>query len=165
MTGRRDFLRSLASAAAVLAVGAVPVLAQDVGADIARQLRRRGYEEIEISRTLLGRVRVVGRRGNVRREVIVNPNSGEILRDLTTDSRTGAASSSLLGDEGDRSGGNADREGSSNSGRGNQADRRDGRDDDSSGGAESNSGRGGSGGRDDDRSGSGGGDDEGSDDD
>jgi hypothetical protein len=97
---RRDFIRLTGGAAAAMLGGASGVLADAVGDDIARQLRRRGYSDISVSRTLLGRVRVTGRRGMLEREIIVNPNSGEILRDLVIDSRTGTTSSSLFDDNG-----------------------------------------------------------------
>ncbi len=108
---RRDFIRLTGGAAAALLGGASGVMADAVGDDIARQLRRRGYSDINVTRTLLGRVRVTGRRGMLEREIIVNPNSGEILRDLVIDSRTGTTSSSLFED-----GGSDGRSGSSSGG-------------------------------------------------
>ena len=49
---------------------------------IERQLRTRGYKSIEVSRTWLGRTRIVARKSDVVREIIVNPRTGEILRDF-----------------------------------------------------------------------------------
>lgn len=48
---------------------------------IVRQLRQQGFGEIQVSRTWLGRSRIVSRRGELFREIIVNPLTGEILRD------------------------------------------------------------------------------------
>lgn len=48
---------------------------------IVAVLREDGYVEIRINRTLLGRMRFVARRPDAQREIVVNPNSGVILRD------------------------------------------------------------------------------------
>ena len=67
----------------------LPVLADppaEIGRAVAAQLRDQGYGQIEVARTWLGRVRVVGLRGAIRREIVVNPNTGEILRDYQSGS-------------------------------------------------------------------------------
>ena len=46
-----------------------------------------GFGKIEVTRTLLGRVRIVGTKGKVRRELVINPRTGEILRDVTLSRR------------------------------------------------------------------------------
>ncbi|OJY31696.1 MAG: hypothetical protein BGP11_08880 [Rhodobacterales bacterium 65-51] len=71
--------------AALLA--ATPVAAQIDPADavqgqIVSQLEEQGYGRIVVSRTFLGRVRVTAERGDRKREIVVNPITGEILRDL-----------------------------------------------------------------------------------
>jgi len=48
---------------------------------VVRQLRQQGFSQIEVSRTWLGRSRIVSRRGDLFREIILNPLTGEILRD------------------------------------------------------------------------------------
>ena len=48
---------------------------------VVRELRDDGYTEIRISRTWLGRMRFVANRPGARREIVVNPNTGAILRD------------------------------------------------------------------------------------
>lgn len=112
---------------------------------IVSELQQDGYSEIRIFRTFLGRLRFVAQNGSNRREIVVNPATGVILRDYlrvvsTTDgsaSNTGSSSGS------GSSGGSPD----------------DDDDDDNSGSGSGNSGSGsGSGG-----SGSGNGDDGGSD--
>ena len=55
--------------------------AQTTTDTITRQLRAQGYTSVEVSRTLLGRARIVARRPGEQREIIVNPRTGEILRD------------------------------------------------------------------------------------
>lgn len=74
---RRHFL--LLATAAALAAG--PALALDIVADITAQLRAQGYTSIAVTRTLLGRQRIVARSSEYQREIIVNPRTGEILRD------------------------------------------------------------------------------------
>lgn len=48
---------------------------------IVRELREDGYNEIRLFRTFLGRLRFVGEDGRSRREIIVSPTTGVILRD------------------------------------------------------------------------------------
>lgn len=57
-------------------------LAGPVEDSVVRQLSQQGYSRIEISRTWLGRTRIVAQREDLRREIIINPATGEILRDL-----------------------------------------------------------------------------------
>lgn len=45
------------------------------------QLERQGFEGIALNRTSLGRVRVIAMRDHLRRELVFNPQMGEILRD------------------------------------------------------------------------------------
>lgn len=52
---------------------------------IVRQLQAQGYDDIAIGRTWLGRVRIEARSGNAEREIVVNPRTGEILRDYWDD--------------------------------------------------------------------------------
>ena len=79
---RRYFVISL------LAIGmnASAALAQtpSVSDQIVRQLRAQGYSQITVNRTLLGRTRFVAIGGDQRREIIINPRTGEILRDFWT---------------------------------------------------------------------------------
>ena len=74
-------------------------LADSVSDSIARQLRDLGYREITVSRTLLGRTRIVARAKGTYREIIVNPRTGEILRDFWK--ADDARGSQILGDDDD----------------------------------------------------------------
>ena len=75
---RREFLSGL-----VLGLAAAgPSLAEGVVDSIIRQLRRQGFRSVVEERTLLGRVRIYAERKDGSREIIVNPRTGEILRDL-----------------------------------------------------------------------------------
>lgn len=58
-----------------------PAMADSVAETVARQLREQGYQRIETSYTWLGRLRVNATQGDMKREIVINPNTGEILRD------------------------------------------------------------------------------------
>lgn len=75
---RREFLSGLAVGLAL----ASPAAAQDYVDSIVHQLKKQGYRSIVLERTLLGRVRILADRKDGEREIIVNPRTGEILRDL-----------------------------------------------------------------------------------
>lgn len=60
---------------------ALPAGAESVAETVAQQLREQGYQRIETSYTWLGRLRVNAIQGDMRREIVINPNTGEILRD------------------------------------------------------------------------------------
>ena len=78
---RRFFLTVLGGAVAT-ASGAFAAAFADVVVD---QLRAQGYETLVIERTLLGRVRILAQKAGKTREIILNPRTGEILRDVLTD--------------------------------------------------------------------------------
>jgi hypothetical protein len=78
---RRTFIFGLASLAA-----ATPAAAETLADRIVAELRRQGYSRISVSRTLLGRVRIAAVSRRHSREIIVNPRTGEILRDYWVDS-------------------------------------------------------------------------------
>lgn len=65
-----------------LALSSLPAFA-DVTSAWIKQLRLDGYEDIEVSRTWLGRVRIVAEKGELEREVILHPSTGEVLRDYS----------------------------------------------------------------------------------
>ena len=119
---------------------------------ITHQLRDQGFSRIEVSRTLLGRTRIVAHSGDGEREIILNPNTGEILRDLWEPKDGGTTGSGTIVDnrtDGSRSGTGS---GNGNSGSGNGSDGGNSGEGGNSGSGEGgNSGSGGS-------SGSGGGD-------
>ncbi len=84
---------------------------------IVSQLQEQGYDAISVKRTWLGRLRVTAIRQEQRREIVVNPLTGEILRDLSTPDQTFASkgdgsTSSARDSSGDagRSGGRADQD-------------------------------------------------------
>ena len=124
---RRQFL--LVGTAAALLPGAA--FARDFADKIVRRLRRQGYSNISSSRTFLGRIRIVAWRGDESREIILNPYTGEILRDVWTAADGRLVPGTLEGDDrdddsdddkdddgGDDDGGDDDKGGSSGSGGG-----------------------------------------------
>lgn len=80
--------------------------AQDFAATIVSELRAQGFREIETEQTWLGRTKIVASGTDGKREIVVNPNTGEILRDLWL-TRNGSDGSGLVSSG---SGGNDDRD-------------------------------------------------------
>lgn len=78
--------------------------AQEFADVIVAQLRADGFSEIETEQTWLGRTRIVASGAEGKREIVVNPNTGEILRDLWLN-RNGSDDTSLASSSG---GGNDD---------------------------------------------------------
>lgn len=145
--------------ALIFAAPAAHADAEVVRDRIVSVLREDGYGEIRISRTLLGRMRFVGSRPDARREIVVNPNSGVVLRDYvrflnrSSDGSSNSGSSGNHDDDHDYDDDyDDDDDHDHNSGRGGGSDDDD--DDDNSGSGSSNSGSGssnsGSGSDDDD---------------
>ena len=66
--------------------------------EIVRQLQGDGYSEIVIETTWLGRVRITAVIDGGAREIILNPSTGEILRDLWIASSSGTISPRLIKD-------------------------------------------------------------------
>lgn len=73
--------RSFITSGLVLTLWTGTAWAQSGTDAITRQLKAQGYTSVEVSRTLLGRARIVAKRPGEQREIIVNPRTGEILRD------------------------------------------------------------------------------------
>lgn len=96
---------------------ATPLWATDYVDGIVAELRAAGYSDIEVSRTFLGRTRIVAASPTFTREVIVDPRTGEILRDYRQangtdevndtpdDSNSGGSGSGGSGSGGSGSGG------------------------------------------------------------
>lgn len=112
---------------------AAPVHAQSLIDQITSQLRAQGYSKIEVSQTILGRARIEAKSRDWEREVIVNPRTGEILRDYweprSGSTNRGVSGSGLLQTEASKS----------------RNRNRNGRDDGGSSGSSSSSGSSGSG--------------------
>jgi hypothetical protein len=150
-------LKRLLSATAIASLLASVALAQGVTErQVIDQLRDQGFSEFRVSRTLLGRTMIVATNREYRREVVINPTTGVILRDYWR---------ALGPDDDDDSGSRLlnPRSGNSGSGGSGGASRDDDDDDGGSsgsgsgGGSGGSSGGGGSGDDDDDDGGSSGG--------
>jgi hypothetical protein len=76
---RRAFLLTLSGGIAL----ALPAFAA-FSDDVVTQLGEQGYQNITVSTTWLGRVRILATRDGGTREIVLNPRTGEILRDLWT---------------------------------------------------------------------------------
>lgn len=71
----------MAMATLALALAAGAATAESLEESIVAQLRAQGYGSVTVSRTLLGRIMIVAEGDDEVREIVVNPNTGEILRD------------------------------------------------------------------------------------
>ena len=105
--------------AIALSLTAPAVSAQSVQDQIISQLQAQGFSRIEIYNTLLGRVRLKAYSTTLERELVFNPATGQILRDVWVDRSDGdtkARVSDPTGRRDDRSGsgsgGGDDRSGS-----------------------------------------------------
>ncbi len=136
---RRTFLIGLALAASC----ASAAVARTYADDVVEQLTKFGFSNIEIETTWLGRIKISASRKDGTREIVLNPRTGEILRDVFTPNSDEGLIRHLLDDVSDD-----DHDGGDHSGSG------DGGGDNSGSGGDDHSGSGdGSGhdGRDDDR--------------
>ena len=66
-----------------------PAAAIEAG-EIVAQLRAQGFAQIRVSHTFLGRVRIEAQSPRLHREIVLNPKTGEILRDYTEDGGDGS---------------------------------------------------------------------------
>lgn len=137
---RRDILFGIAGT--VLFGGAA--FAQSFSDSIVSQLRQRGFQSISVERTMLGRTRIVAIGNGGRREIILNPRTGEILRDLWV---TGGSDGDFGSNSGSSGGGLIEDDDDSGRGRGRG---RGGSDTDEEEDDNDNSGSSGSGGDSDD---------------
>ncbi len=67
------------------ALGAAPAFGQTVQEKFIQQLKTQGFTELTITKTWLGRTRIVARSKTHQREVIYSTRTGEILRDYWED--------------------------------------------------------------------------------
>lgn len=120
---RRQLLIGLAAVAGTHLCTGNAALAAGFADQIVAQLRKQGFGNIVVERTWLGRTRILAERSDARREIILNPSTGEILRDLWL-SKSGAPV------QGARISDDDDDDGEDNSGPGGGGDSDDDDDDD-----------------------------------
>lgn len=84
----------------IMAVSVVGTVAAAAGiADqIVRQLQDDGYTDIVLEKTWLGRIRITAVSSEGTREIILNPSTGEILRDLWIARAGGSKTATLIKD-------------------------------------------------------------------
>lgn len=70
---------------AALALPAASVMAKEPYEEWTDWLEDEGYTDIKASRTLLGRIQIQARLGRMSREIVINPRTGEVLRDVMLD--------------------------------------------------------------------------------
>ncbi len=74
--------RTILAIAIVAAIGAAPAFGQTaIQQRFVSELKQQGFGDLKINRTWLGRVRITAQSKDYKRELVFNPNSGEILRD------------------------------------------------------------------------------------
>lgn len=73
--------RLLLAASVLVALSGGPAQARTVEEQVLTSLVGQGYTIIEHGYTFLGRLRIVAVNGEFQREIVVNPGTGEILRD------------------------------------------------------------------------------------
>ena len=98
---RRLFFQSLALG---LAIG-FPAFARSFSDEVISQLVTQGYSNIVMETTWLGRVRILADLSGGRREIILNPRTGEILRDLWTAADGSAGPIAIVNGQGGTSSG------------------------------------------------------------
>ena len=77
-----SFQNTLKAILTLAALGlSAPVFAETVEESVVRQLRAQGFTEFEVERTLLGRLKIEAKNATIEREIVINPTTGEILRD------------------------------------------------------------------------------------
>lgn len=81
----KTFKKIAFAAAVALSCAMTPAVAQTVEESILAQLSEQGFEQFDVRRTLLGRIRIVARGNGLIRELVFNPVTGEILRDYWRD--------------------------------------------------------------------------------
>lgn len=65
-----------------LVLSASQAFAQNFEAAVIARLQAEGYVQITTTTTILGRVRIVALGSNGQREIVLNPRTGETLRDV-----------------------------------------------------------------------------------
>jgi hypothetical protein len=78
--GETDMKQTILAALCAVVLGQ-PVLAQSIDERIAASLQAEGYQIVTMNRTWLGRIYVIAETETLRREMVFNPATGEILRD------------------------------------------------------------------------------------
>lgn len=76
--------KHLTGAAALSLCLAMPAAAQSLEDQVVSQLSEQGFGQVEMNRTLLGRLRFVAQSDRYRRELVIHPSTGAVLFDRVT---------------------------------------------------------------------------------
>ena len=87
-----------------ICLAATSVSAGSLQDSIVEQLQDQGFTRIQISRTLLGRSRIVATTKTMTREIVINPATGTILRDYWEDRSKNGVAADLFNPEAGRDG-------------------------------------------------------------
>lgn len=68
----------------VISVGCGAAFAETVDQAVVAQLQQQGYTSVKVSTTWLGRIVIRARLDGGHREIVINPKTGEILRDYSS---------------------------------------------------------------------------------
>lgn len=112
---RRQLLRGAMALGGAQVMAVLPAMAATFVEQIVAQLQAQGFQDIQVERTWLGRARIQAMRDGTSREIVVNPTTGEILRDLWLSQSGTEARKITIGDD---NGGHGDASGSGNDGSG-----------------------------------------------
>ena len=104
---RRQLLSGIVALGCAQALSILPASAATFVEQIVTQLQAQGFQYIQVEKTWLGRARIQAMRDGVSREIVVNPNTGEILRDLWLSPSGAEASKITIGDDSSGHGGNS----------------------------------------------------------
>lgn len=99
-------MKHLLSASALWVMMTGAALAQSVEQQVISALEAQGYRVLELHDTWLGRLRVIAENTEVRRELVFNPGTGEILRDYVV--RLAVLDARALADRNDNDSNNDD---------------------------------------------------------
>jgi uncharacterized membrane protein YgcG len=81
-SARSRRLRNLFVGVVALGLTGTAAHGQDFEQNLIAQLQLQGYAQIQVERTFLGRVRILALQNGVMREIVLNPRTGEVLRDV-----------------------------------------------------------------------------------
>jgi hypothetical protein len=106
MLHRRAIVFGLAlSLAPALLASAARAESSPYALQVEKELRQQGYTKMTVSRSWFGRTLIHAESKTERREIVLNPRTGEILRDYTRPLKgSGGAREDILGSHGGSSG-------------------------------------------------------------
>lgn len=77
-------LRNMVVGAFLIAISAGTCLADTMDQAVVAELQKQGYTSVKVSTTWLGRILIRARLNGGHREIVINPATGEILRDYSS---------------------------------------------------------------------------------